>query len=585
MSLEEQESDLSEGFLNELDAIDVDDDDLSEDLKSADEELSQPTIMPPAKTSDPAKPEKQKSPTKAKEVKSLAKPPSTKPVTYQESKIKPLSQTSEKSAERSEPRGSAQPANNGAPKVQPTRKGTSTSQQSASHSAAQVEGTTFHIKKAGKEPTQVDEQPAALPPSKTLTPQAEQGTQDNGLAQPSPKQQECAKETEVMQQAQPKESTISWNDGFGLLGSFVNDIKELGQSFSEVLQEAARESDGETETPAKMDTSIPDEAGLLNSEADALRQRALDRLTKADESNQTIPAISVSSIWGWAKGAANALAQDFSDTATEAVPALDAASRSAEFRIGQTLGSLSQAARSAQQFLEAGLNAPPPLVEPVNLEDTHLTFDELYAAFGGSQAQEDLELMSSEASRMCNRFVSSPDIREKMEDVLLIIEPLHLDLVGQVESVEKASIMHPQLHSGYSIISDMARDAIKCANSLNADSTVEEDAITLEGTKRLAEVAAVCAERLLNLGKSITLYHENGRPSNDGIHWPADALEISHVLQQQSLLMLEDLRSVKKAFSESALTEVFEAAAEKVTSCHKLLLFVCWRSAIPSDKM
>lgn len=55
-----------------------------------------------------------------------------------------------------------------------------------------------------------------------------------------------------------------------------------------------------------------------------------------------------------------------------------------------------------------------------------------------------------------------------------------------------------------------------------------------EALAALAELAALCLERLLALGRSMAAHFHTGRPSDDGIAWPQPAAAKAALLQQQA---------------------------------------------------
>jgi hypothetical protein len=81
-----------------------------------------------------------------------------------------------------------------------------------------------------------------------------------------------------------------------------------------------------------------------------------------------------------------------------------------------------------------------------------------------------------------------------------------------------------------------------CAGKLKAAAAAAPGAslagVRAEAVAAPAELAALCLERLLALGRSMAAQFHTGRPSDDGIAWPLPAAAKAALLQQQVMTLI-----------------------------------------------
>ena len=486
----------------------------------------------------------------------------------------------------------------------------------------------------------------------------------------------------------------SGGGGWGFFGKItsvaaiaVKDITDLGQSFSEVLVEAAKaaEADDEGERGEEGEQQQVYSSSITTKEGDDVlkppQEQRIDTkrkqsVTQADIHIATTTSITnddidngndddgphlpellssgasaggkaLTSIWGWVSSTATTMAQELTDTAMDAGPALEAvksnvgsqASRArAEFKLGQTL---TDVAKGASSFIQSGLapmddgdddtvGAGGTITYNNKVNDkksqSAMTFSELYQLFGGEEAQQDLEALSSECSRLCNKYRASirsdKTASTAFEALLSSLQPIYdLEASSGAEVVSSHKPSTIQLEKGHQIITNIVSSAIDRANFIRkemqekqkkGDKSKDNDddekkdqddkhkkMVEMEGRKRLAEVAAVCTERLLALGRSVHMIKKTGRPSDDGIEWPRDdAVSTSLLLKCQAEVMVGDVKAVHTAFTaaledgddgddkgDSGLLADIETASRRIEDCYRLLLFVGLQCGVMVEKM
>jgi len=96
-----------------------------------------------------------------------------------------------------------------------------------------------------------------------------------------------------------------------------------------------------------------------------------------------------------------------------------------------------------------------------------------------------------------------------------------------------------------------------------ADGPAAPADIAAEGRRRLAELAAVAAERLLALGRSLALQFRERRPADDGIRWPPAPGAKAALLRGQAGRMLAALESLGGAFAAAAAAAARQAERER----------------------
>lgn len=69
-----------------------------------------------------------------------------------------------------------------------------------------------------------------------------------------------------------------------------------------------------------------------------------------------------------------------------------------------------------------------------------------------------------------------------------------------------------------------------------------------DGVRSVAELCALCLERLLALGRSLSAFYRYGKPADDHITWPTSCKAVGLLLRAQALRMLEDLQAMAAAY-------------------------------------
>eukprot|EP00887_Chlorella_sp_A99_P005359 scaffold1.g5359.t1 len=130
-----------------------------------------------------------------------------------------------------------------------------------------------------------------------------------------------------------------------------------------------------------------------------------------------------------------------------------------------------------------------------------------------------------------------------------------------------------------------------------------------EGTRRVAEVASLCMERLVALARSVSSWRQTGRPTTDGVVWPPSAEATGLLLRRQAHRMVGDMQAMGEAFDvavesvaalldKQARSDEFgklgaearavlgadvDAATAKVHEAGRALLNVCWLSVVDQE--
>ncbi len=71
------------------------------------------------------------------------------------------------------------------------------------------------------------------------------------------------------------------------------------------------------------------------------------------------------------------------------------------------------------------------------------------------------------------------------------------------------------------------------AQAEGAKPAVYLESLKGEAVRRLSELASLCIERLLALGRSVSATFRHGRAADDGIWWPESAEEKAAMLRLQ----------------------------------------------------
>lgn len=313
----------------------------------------------------------------------------------------------------------------------------------------------------------------------------------------------------------------------------------------------------------------------------------------------------LSSLWGWGatlaqrvEQAATSAAKDLTNSVEDTSPAdnpcagemslKDQASEGLGMGLSERLGLLG---RTARGFFEAGLPGP----EKKGYQVQELSFRECYQIYGGQQAFDELEALSNECARLCNRIRATlaDDDKANLDKTLALLAPM-FDLnseqpcnapCGKQEVPAALSRGHAMIVDvaaagcarADAMVTDVRNNATQleaarghplegtidtpsdsssetgptCALSTTSDQALK--AIRIEGVKRIAEVTSLCMERLHALGRGIQLQFRFGRPANDGISWPTAPELKAELLRGQASQMLYEVRTVTDSFTAALL--------------------------------
>ncbi|KAK9819865.1 hypothetical protein WJX72_003448 [[Myrmecia] bisecta] len=391
----------------------------------------------------------------------------------------------------------------------------------------------------------------------------------------------------------------------------ARDVRELTDSFQQVLQEVLERLQGE-------DTSL--ELGLA----------AID-----DQVEQLAQGVSQTfgSLWGGARGvlrggltygqrvaerleeAAAAAAKELAETVEEGVRDASsglAAAAGNTRRVGGLLASraehgLEEFGRQAIELLEGDL--PPGGAAARRIAGEEATFDHCFYIYGGRQSLEELEALSNECARVCNRLRARlPDAdKAQLDSTLTMLSPL-FNLEGQAGGDEAAAgaeggaAVDSPLARGHAVVVELRNAGVAKASKLvtelserstrpaattapglagtqgaPADSEQAEalQRVRGEGVRCLGELAALCVERMLALARSVSAQFRFSRPTDDDIQWPPGCKDKAALLCAQAKLMLTDLETLASAKAlGKELGADCTAAQGRVQEAYRGLMYV-----------
>lgn len=428
----------------------------------------------------------------------------------------------------------------------------------------------------------------------------------------------------------------------------VNDVAELKDSFQQVLAEVTADTDPEEHSPPGEMGGI--EVAPLEKRDDVLQRlqgqdNQLEAGLKAiDEQMETVAsgaAKVLGSFWGgisgvakggWTAGqslaskveaAALELAKEVVTSVEEGVKdvsqlqALQVASsgiRGAAGRVSRISGTI---ALHAEKGLETVGRTAMGLVEGVMVEgsdgnggggvgDEH-SFEHYFYISGGREACEELEALTNDCSRLCNRTRSQLEAEQKalLDQTLAELGPV-FDLGVQLGSPETELI--PQLAAHYQPVSDLCTEGLKKAAlllSAGKDIAVPANPAAKEGTKQEiegAETAAILQEELedapqksaltfleqvrnaaaqcqaelcsaqlqllLDLSRSVAAPTGKGS-THLAVDWPKEPLYLALQLRTVSMSMLGDAQKVADAFREILSGIAVESLAAQMATATK----------------
>eukprot|EP00884_Botryococcus_braunii_P008010 jgi/Botrbrau1/1720/Bobra.116_2s0062.1 len=260
--------------------------------------------------------------------------------------------------------------------------------------------------------------------------------------------------------------------------------------------------------------------------------------------------------------------------------------------------SLEQLGRQAIIFLEGTAEGMSPTGRMGSADE--LSFDHCFYVYGGRQSFEELEALGNECARLCNRLRSklAPEGKAQLDAALASLGPF-FDLQGADPKGEDDSEAGSDeqetgpVGRGHGMLADLCSTGVSKAGELAEQSAkagaeelaaaeaqtkeVEEkledmvevslpdntaavrlEQLKREGVRRLSELASLCIERLLALGRSVSASFRHGGAADDGICWPDSPEQKASMLRYQARRMLSELEALTQAFLQ-ALTKVGSA--------------------------
>ncbi|KAK9798114.1 hypothetical protein WJX73_000135 [Symbiochloris irregularis] len=250
-------------------------------------------------------------------------------------------------------------------------------------------------------------------------------------------------------------------------------------------------------------------------------------------------------------------------------------------RVGAMLESsfeeLSRQARGLLQNEHAALSASTSstgdLTQHQGAADEQ-TFEHAFLVHGGQQVVEELEALGSDCARQLKRLRTRLPLegQASLDALASTLGPyfdIQNDLEGDQALTNDAS--NGPLGQGHAVIAHLCGEGIGKTEELVAEAKLQragspafQAAVRVQGlgAEALAEVASLCLERLLALGRSLAASTRYGKPTDDGIQWPQDPTAVTAMLRGQGRRMLEDVEALGQAFLD-ALAELYPIYKER----------------------
>ncbi|BDA47447.1 hypothetical protein COCOBI_10-2950 [Coccomyxa sp. Obi] len=345
-------------------------------------------------------------------------------------------------------------------------------------------------------------------------------------------------------------------------GAF-RDVQELRQSLQEVLSVDDNETESDTEP-----TITPQQADLPKEPLSSDCRAVLDRLEgkenpltaglKAVDDHVGLLAEGVAglagTLWGGARTASTHVA-------------------------GQVESGLKHFGQSAIQLLDGGLDMDrqPPGSQPA--ADAPLTFATCFQGCGGLERCEELEELSSESARCCNRLRANlnPAARLRMDEELAALAPLFELKEGQEGSCINEGVDNDlPIAKGHATIAEFCNKATRRAQKFTRGSRATHAdlaAIQSGAVLALARLVVLCVERLLTLGQSLAAFSRSRAPAEDLIQWPVKSQSSAVLLRNQVLRMIlaiEELAQANSAVLAEAASEAQTNRAGQPEDSHEI---------------
>ncbi|CAL8472118.1 g11660 [Coccomyxa elongata] len=337
-------------------------------------------------------------------------------------------------------------------------------------------------------------------------------------------------------------------------GAF-RDVQELRQSLQEVLSADDKETGSDTEPAITAQQNSPKEP--LSSDCRAV----LDRLEGKENPLAAGLKVVDDHVGLLAEGVAGLAGTLWGGARTTSTHVA-----------GQVETSLKHFGQSAIQLLDGGLDLDrqPPNSHPA--ADAPLTFATCFQGCGGLERCEELEELSSESARCCNRLRAdlSPAACQRMDEELAALAPLFELKEGEEKScIDERGENDLPVAKGHAMIAEFCNKATRRAQKLRQGGTATHAdlaAIQSGAVLALARLVVLYVERLLNLGQSLAAFSRNRRPAEDHIQWSLQSLSSAVLLRNQVLRMIlaiEELAQANSAILAEAASEVQTKRADQ----------------------
>eukprot|EP01026_Neomeris_dumetosa_P047494 TRINITY_DN4082_c0_g1_i3.p1 TRINITY_DN4082_c0_g1~~TRINITY_DN4082_c0_g1_i3.p1 ORF type:complete len:533 (+),score=100.64 TRINITY_DN4082_c0_g1_i3:448-2046(+) len=431
--------------------------------------------------------------------------------------------------------------------------------------------------------------------------------------------------------------------GFGLFAKTVlQDTRQLGDSLSQAFTGIVQfGEDKETSEKAGSSSGVDGEDDI-DFDAELKRLEGKDNnlqigLKAIDEQVENLADGAVKalgSLWGGVSGAVKGgirKGQQIADTTLKELRPMEKVKMAQEYSskiITQAEKGLEEMGKQMLADMVTGDDELETQQTNQQTEGTTVNFESCFYVFGGQQYYEELESLSNECARLCNRSRQKMTEQEKKElesNITEIGKVFDLEQHLEGESVTQPScngdfqLGQPLMHA-YEPLAHLCKKSVEKAKDLyevlskeqnsqqseiQEESTINKGAeyliqIQEKGVKLLSELCSAGVDRLLNLGKSVNARFRLNEPLNDGIQWPEDSILLANLLRGQIKQLLADSGAVASAFIKSLtnsgnfLEQAEQAqllasnldvdrdvAAQKLRDCFRNLMFVVLVKDIP----
>eukprot|EP01023_Acetabularia_acetabulum_P044645 TRINITY_DN4492_c0_g4_i1.p1 TRINITY_DN4492_c0_g4~~TRINITY_DN4492_c0_g4_i1.p1 ORF type:complete len:382 (+),score=89.60 TRINITY_DN4492_c0_g4_i1:152-1147(+) len=255
------------------------------------------------------------------------------------------------------------------------------------------------------------------------------------------------------------------------------------------------------------------------------------------------------------------------------------------------------------------------------IEKEEVSFESCFYIYGGQQFFEDLEYLSNECARACNKSRAQMTEQQKkdLESKIAKLGEI-FDLDKEANEGTQAYSKNEALGRAYEPLAHLCKKSVEAAKEMydklcaevqqqgeiqsETDQSSSLGLINDRGVKLLSELCSAGVDRLLTLGKSINAHFRLKEESSDGIEWPEDSVLMANLLRGQVKQLLTDCATVGSAFIKTVtnagkLLELNEqasqlasnldidrdTAAQKLRDGFRNLMFVVMIKDIPIQQL